>query len=163
LAGFLISSQALLGVLLCEFFALVLCHFPAGLFYHLAQVFAPPNICTGIVYSFFMILYSALTLCDSIVLLVSVLVTELVAGTGFLMGALTGGIIWGLYWHQQIRRTCHGVRIVFRNKCAGDDPPRTFWFMKKGQEAMDQQNLTAEVVSVSVQHDVQNTFKICDS
>ncbi|KAL3917267.1 MAG: hypothetical protein SGILL_004797, partial [Bacillariaceae sp.] len=123
------------------------------LFYHMAQAFAPPNVCTGIIYSFFMIIYSALALCDSIVLFTSVIVTELLSGTGFLVGALTGGIIWGQYWHQQIRRTSHGIRVICRKKLSGNKPSRTFLFTKKREEAMDQQNLTAEVVPVTVERD----------
>jgi hypothetical protein len=153
-AGFLVSFHALLGVLLCEFLALFLCYFPASLVYHAAQIFAPPNACTGILYSSLMIVYYSLALCDSIVLFVSVIVTETLAVVGYVVGALTGGIIWAQYWHQQIRRMCHGIRIVFRNKTPMD-PPRHFvfgCFGKKRNEAMDQHTLTAEVVPVPVQH-----------
>jgi hypothetical protein len=157
LSGLLVVSQALLGVLLCEFLALILCHFPAALFYHSAQAFAPPNVCTGIFYSFFMILYYAFALCDSIVLLVSVILTEVLAVTAFFVGAITGGIIWGLYWHQHVRRLCHGVRVMFRQKASGS-PSRHFLFISQKREAaLEQQNMTAEVVSVPVHHECYQT------
>lgn len=159
-AGFLVASQALLGVLLCEFLALILCHFPAALFYHLAQAFSPENVFTGLFYSFFMILYWAFALCDSIVLLVSVILTEVLAVTAFLVGAITGGIIWGLYWHQQVRRMCHGVRVMFRQNSSGS-PSRHFFFVnQKREEAMEQQNTTAEVVSVPVHHEYYQTPQV---
>ncbi|KAG7359020.1 hypothetical protein IV203_015609 [Nitzschia inconspicua] len=150
-AGFMVYSQALLGVLLCEFCAFFLCHLPAALFFHVASAFSPPNVCTGVLYSVCMVIYCCFALCDSIVLLVSVLVTEVLAMTAFFVCAFTGGIICGQFWHQQVRRMCHGVRIVFRRKASGN-PPRHFSFWSKQREdTMEQQNITAEVVSVPVQ------------
>lgn len=150
-AGFLTSFHALLGVLLCEFLAFTLCHLPAAVFYHAEQTFSPPNACTGIMYSLCMIFYYSFALCDSIVLLSSVVLSESLAVMALLVGALTGGILWGQYWHQQVRRMCHGVRIVFRRKASGN-PPRHFLFWnQQREEAMEQHNMLAEVVSVPVQ------------
>ena len=114
-----------------------------------------------------MTFYSAFALCDSIILLISVILTEILGGAGFLVGFLFGGYLCGKYNSQQIRRMCHGMRIVFRNKCPGTNPPRTFLFTKKREEAMDQQNLTVEAVPVvAVEHDIphsQPSFKSFDS
>jgi hypothetical protein len=153
MSGFLVASQALLGVVLCELLALILLHLPAKLFYHAAQAFSPPNVCTGICYSFLMIFYYAFALFDSIVLLVSVVLTEVLAVTAFLVGALTGGIVWGRYWHQQVRRMCHGVRIIFRQRASGPPSRHFLLFWQNREAAMEQQNTTAEVVSVPVHHE----------
>ncbi|KAG7354976.1 hypothetical protein IV203_004332 [Nitzschia inconspicua] len=151
-AGFMVSSQALLGVLLCEFCAFFLCHLPAALFFHIASAFSPPNVFTGVLYSFCMVLYCCFALCDSIVLLLSVLVTEVLAVTAFLVCAFTGGIIWGQFWHQQVRRMCHGVRIIFRRKASGNPPRHFLFWSKQCEDTMEQQNRIAEVVSVPVQY-----------
>mmetsp|Transcript_24274 Transcript_24274/g.45187 ORF Transcript_24274/g.45187 Transcript_24274/m.45187 type:complete len:339 (+) Transcript_24274:66-1082(+) len=146
--GCLVSFHAFLGVLLCEMFALALCHFPAALFYRAAQIFEPPNVCTGIIYSVLMLIYYSLSFCDSIVLMVSVLIVEVIANVGFLVGFLTGGFLWGRYWHQQVRRMCHSIRVMCRK--SADNPPRHFMFCcdSKRNHTMDQQNFTAESVPV---------------
>jgi hypothetical protein len=77
--GYSVSLAALFAVFLCEFLALALCYFPASITYNTAQLFTPPNPCTGIVYSFLMIVYFSFALCDSVVLIASVIVTEALA------------------------------------------------------------------------------------
>ena len=122
-AGILVTFHAILGVFICEILALLLCYWPASMFYHLAQCFNPP--CTGIWYSVLMMFYHLFAFTDSIVLLTSVLVTEIVAVLGWLTSLCTGGVLRAKFWHQYIRRVCHGLRIVFRRGCNGD-PPRHF-------------------------------------
>jgi hypothetical protein len=152
--GFLVWLVALLGVFLCEVMALVFCYFPAAMAYQTAQIFSPPNVCTGIMYSFFMIMYYTFSLCDSSVLFASVIVTEALAVAGFVVSLFTGGFIWAKCWHQHIRRSGHGIRILFRK--ASSDPPRNVLstcFVSQNDSAIDQQNVTAvPVVSVQVHH-----------
>lgn len=123
----LVGVPALVGVLTCEMMALCLCHFPAKLFYRVSEALAPPNVCTCLLYCIFRVLYCVFSVCDSILLMVSVIVTEIVALAAFLVGFCTGGALWARYLHQQIRRMCHGIRILFR-KTSGTQtrPPRHF-------------------------------------
>mmetsp|Transcript_5739 Transcript_5739/g.13731 ORF Transcript_5739/g.13731 Transcript_5739/m.13731 type:complete len:113 (-) Transcript_5739:104-442(-) len=61
-----------------------------------------------------MILYGAMSLADSCVLLASVMVTESVGLVALLVGFLTGGCLWARNLQQSIRRSCHGIRVSFR-------------------------------------------------
>jgi hypothetical protein len=154
LSGILVGSLALMGVILCEVFALAFFYLPAALAYCTAQAFSPPNVCTGVPYSFFMIFYFAFALCDSVLLFTSVLLTELVACVGYVTSLLTGGVLMARYWHQQIRRSCHGVRVMFRKLCPCK-PSRTFvlWSTIRGaSEGPDQHVMGAETVPIPVHH-----------
>jgi len=125
-AGVMNLGFALMGVVLTESFALFLCYIPAFILYHIANLFSPPNVLTGLFYSFFMIFYYACALGDSICLLASVLVTEIVAACGYLVSLCTGGVLMARFWHQYIRRVCHGIRIALRNKLYFSNPTRDF-------------------------------------
>jgi hypothetical protein len=152
LSGFLVAFLALMLVFTCELTALVVCYLPGALIFHVAQAFSPPNVCTGIIYSSFMIFYFAFALCDSILLFVSVLVTEILACVGYITSFFTGGVLMSLFWHQQTRRCCHGVRVTFR-KLLSSNPPRHFVLCRSSNnETMEQQNMTAASVSIPVHH-----------
>lgn len=154
-AGVLVGFHALLGTLLCEFLALFLCHFPAAVFWKSAQACSPPSICTGVPYSLCMLIYYAFALCDSIVLLTSVMVVEVLAIVGYLVELVTGGVIMATFWHQYIRRSCHGIRVKFR-QLSGQDPSRhvvllccTPHAQSVNQQSMNQRDLMEDVVPVA--------------
>lgn len=91
-------------------------------FFHMATCLSPPNVFTGCLYSVFFLVYWILALTDSILLLSSVLVTEALAGSCFIISLLLGGHKVACDRHQFIRRHCHLLRWAFR---AGlSNPPR---------------------------------------
>lgn len=112
--GLAILAPAAFAVLAIELVAFVFLYVPSTLLYHAGQAFAPPNICTCLLYFVFMSLYCAMALADSIVLVASVLCTECIGVVGLLVGFLTGGCLWAKHLQQSIRKTCHGIRIAFR-------------------------------------------------
>ena len=138
LCGILLYVPAVVAVLYCELVALLLCYFPAMLFFHAARALSPPTCCTGIGYGVCRLLYGIFSVCDSIVLLASVLVTEVVGFMALVVGFITGGVLWSRYFHQHIRKSCHGLRVVFRlnktwtcctTKNINNNPPRQFFFL----------------------------------
>lgn len=114
-AALVIIAPAAAAVLAMELLAFLFLFVPATLFYQAGQAFAPPNICTCLLYLVFMTLYNAMVLAESILLLASVLFTECIGMVGLLVGFLTGGCLWATHLQQSIRRTCHGIRITFRH------------------------------------------------
>jgi hypothetical protein len=156
LVGIFIILPALFAVLYCEMTALLLCYFPSALFFHTARAISPPNCCTGIFFAIFVLLYYILSFCDSIILFISVFVTELVALMAYFVGFCTGGAIWAHYLHQQIRRLCHGIRIIFRKKLSTKNPPGQFFFMNCYETK------TATTTSSS-ENDVENTNEQCNN
>lgn len=91
-------------------------YLPSCFLYHSGQAFAPPNICTVVLYMFFMILYWGFWLADYMVLLSSVLVTECLGMAALVMGFFTGGCLWARQLHQYLRRVGHYVRVQFRKQ-----------------------------------------------
>lgn len=145
--GLAFSVAALVIVLTLELVALVVCYLPATLFYHCGQAFAPPNCCSCLLYVVFMVVYSALSFADSMLLLASVLVTECLCLIAYFVGMVTGGCLWAKYLQQQIRKFCHGIRIVFRksssnsnsdspnsNSNSTNNPPRGLCFGRMAEE-----------------------------
>mmetsp|Transcript_19440 Transcript_19440/g.46959 ORF Transcript_19440/g.46959 Transcript_19440/m.46959 type:complete len:419 (+) Transcript_19440:289-1545(+) len=65
--------------------------------------------------SIFMLLAGVFMFVDSILLLVSVLVTEILAAVALFLCAMFGGRRSGTEWQQFIRRTCHLTRWGFRS------------------------------------------------
>jgi len=118
----LVAVPAIVGVLVCELFALVVLHVPATLVYLTAtKLLSPHNCCCcccicGCCYGVLMLVHRILCACDSIVLVVSVLVTEVVAMVACLVGFCTGGALWAGQVHQHIRKICHGIRVVVRRQ-----------------------------------------------
>lgn len=123
LVGAILVLVAFLGVLICEIQAFTF-YFVAFIFYWIAKTFDPPNAITGIFYSLFMALYYGFALGDSVSLLCSVIVTEILAAAGWLVSFLFGGIWMANHRHQYIRRACHFVRWGFRAPFS--EPPRHF-------------------------------------
>jgi hypothetical protein len=74
----------------------------------------------------FMMLAAIFTLVDCILLLVSVLVSELLALVTCLLCVLCGGCGAGGAWHQYIRKLCHLTRWAFRSFHKGWTPERGF-------------------------------------
>lgn len=114
IVGFSLSFSAILTVAMMEFIATVI-YMVSALFYQMATALSPPNIFTGIFYSIFLFTYSVFALVDSVLLVTSIVVTEFLAGTAFILSICLGGISMAFMWHQYIRRTCHLARWAFRS------------------------------------------------
>ena len=85
--------------------------------------------CALLVYfgrALFLMLAAIFTFVDCILLLVSVLVSELLALFACLLCVLCGGCGAGGAWHQYIRRLCHLTRWAFRSFHKGWTPERGF-------------------------------------
>lgn len=132
--GFAVAIPALVCALACEMVALIACYAPGSMFYHAAQVFAPPSCCTCLFYFALMLVHFVLSFCDTMILLVSVITTECLGLVAFLIGFLTGGCLWARYLQQQIRRLCHGIRIIFRKKTPSNKPRRRFFFDRNNND-----------------------------
>jgi hypothetical protein len=74
----------------------------------------------------FLMLAAIFTFVDCILLLVSVLVSELLALVTCLLCVLCGGCGAGAAWHQYIRKLCHLTRWAFRSFHKGWTPERGF-------------------------------------
>lgn len=135
--GIMVGVPALFTVLALELVAFVWCYGLSTMFFYIARGFAPPNCCTCLFYYVFMLVHKVMRFVDSILLVVSVVVTEVLGFVACLVGFCTGGAGWASYLQQEIRRTCHGVRILFRKTSASSStksenssshpPPRTFF------------------------------------
>lgn len=123
LVGFTIAMGAILGVLITEIMAFGF-YIGAFILFWIAEVFSPDNMFTRLFHSIFMMAYSICSLADSICLLTSVLVTELLAGVCWLVSILFAGVWMANHWHQYIRRICHVIRGAFRSPF--EKPPRHF-------------------------------------
>lgn len=123
LVGTALALGAILGVLITEILAFAF-YIVAFLMYWIARLFNPDNMFTAVFHSIFMLLYSACSLADSVCLLTSVLVTELLAGTCWIVTNPISGIWMANHWHQYIRRVCHYIRYAFRSPF--EQPPRHF-------------------------------------
>ena len=123
LVSIILMIATFVGILVCEAAAMAL-YVVAFIFYWIAKFFNPPNALTGILYSLLLVIYYTLALGDSVCLLASVLITEILAGTDWLVACLFGGIWIANHRHQFIRRTCHHIRWAFRAPFS--EPPRHF-------------------------------------
>jgi hypothetical protein len=150
--GGLFSFHALLVVLILETLASVL-YLLSAVFYHMAACLNPPNVVTGILYGFLMILYWSFALPDSILLLCSVIVTEFLAALSWFVCLLFGGVLQANYWHQYIRRICHVARHYCRARCCSKPPRHLFLCCSNNsarQETKNQANAGELAVSVVV-------------
>lgn len=151
IVGICITANAILGVLICEITAFCF-YLVAFIMYWIAKIFDPPNAFTGILYSFFMIFYYGFAIGDSACLLASVLVTEVLASSCWLVSVMFGGIWMANRWHQYIRRTCHLIRWAFRAPFS--EPPRHFSMCCLGaretEEEFPESTVEAEVVNQAV-------------
>lgn len=126
--GFVVAVPALAFALICEIVSFFTCYLPSIIFYRIAQLFSPPDCCTCLLYLVFITIHGVFSMCDSMVLVMSVFGTELVGLVALFVGFLSGGCLWSKYLHQQIRRSCHGIRVVFRKKTTcGRKPSRRFF------------------------------------
>jgi hypothetical protein len=117
---------ASIGVFIAEMMALCV-YFLGKFFYHISESFSPPNCCTCLFFVVFRFSYIVCAFCDSIALMISVIVTEVVGIVAYLVGFCTGGPLWARNLHQQTRRMCHGIRIMFRKNGVTANPPRKFF------------------------------------
>jgi len=123
LVGSVISLSAIVTVYGIELSALLIYSLSAC-FYKTAQSMAPPSFATSLFYVVLLLVYWSLALIDSCLLLASVLTTELMAITAWIISSLFAGCETAGKWHQYIRRTCHLARGSFRPSKAY--PPRVF-------------------------------------
>lgn len=147
LVGSILSLTAVLAVFGMELAAYVCYGISAG-FYRMAQAMDPPNACTGIFYSVFLLVYWTLAFVDSCLLLASVLTTEIVALALFILSCLFANCDMAGRWHQYLRRTCHLLRWAFRSKSLSAYPPRQLCCVclpKEKREEVDHE----EVVGIS--------------
>ncbi|CAB9518260.1 expressed unknown protein [Seminavis robusta] len=121
-----------------------LIYFCAAGCWKVTKCMEPPNVFTGLIYSIFGLVYWVLALVDSILLLVSVLVSELMAGICFLLSTMIGGCELAGRWHQYIRKTCHKARWAFRSKLICKDPPRIFCGISGGSKKQDEHETSSE-------------------
>jgi hypothetical protein len=150
LVGIILVAHAFLGVLICELLAFSF-YLVAFILYWIAKIFDPPNVITGILYSFFMALYYGFALGDSVCLFCSVIVTEILAGAGWFVTLLFGGIWMANHRHQYIRRTCHLIRWAFRSPFS--EPKRHFsMFCSSDNDVVELPEPTIEA------HVVQHTY-----
>lgn len=118
LIGILLTFSSILVSLMLEIAALVV-YSVAAVFYHISSLCGQEqqqstNPITGIFYSIFMLVYWVLAMVDSILLIVSVLVSEILASVSGLLGFLCGGCGGAQVWHQSVRRSSHVLRSKFR-------------------------------------------------
>jgi hypothetical protein len=118
--GFSLALSAFLTVGMMEFFAVVV-YTIGAVFFHMATALAPPNLFTGLFYSLFMLLYYGFALVDSILLVTSIFVIELLAAISFIL-TMCFGVNVASSCHQYIRRTCHLARWAYRSPFTS--PPR---------------------------------------
>mmetsp|Transcript_16523 Transcript_16523/g.40250 ORF Transcript_16523/g.40250 Transcript_16523/m.40250 type:complete len:327 (+) Transcript_16523:169-1149(+) len=174
MTGFLVGIMAIFGTFLCEFLALLLCHYPAVLFYKTSKTcFSPTGPFTLLPFSILMLVYSCLVFADSLVLLTSVILVEAMAIVGYTVQLVTGGILMASFWHQYTRRSCHGIRIMFRKCSTSSEPSRHFIFScyssndEEQDETINVQGLqdsvtdvtSTDVEAVAVVEHVTSSFK----
>ena len=144
LVGCCLSLSATLTVVALETVAFLIYGVAAGV-WNLAKSMEPPNIFTGLLYCIFMLVYWALAIVDSSLLLASVLTVEIVAGACYILSLLFGGCDKAASWHQYIRRTCHMMRWAFRSRYV--TPSRHFYGCCRPKEELNED----EVVDVEDQ------------
>lgn len=158
LVGSLTTFHAILGTVIMELVALII-YFIAAFFYHCAKAMGRTNLLNGFLYSLCMILYFSFALADSILLCSSVLVTEILDMTGWLLGCLFGGVLVANLRHQFVRRICHHIRWAFRRHHL--DPPRSWCKETATVGNVDEEddggisNPTTEVVNGDVAMDIE--------
>jgi len=149
-SGVALAIPALVVAFTFELVALIVCYAPGSMFYHIAQWFAPPDCCTCLFYVALMLVHFVLSFCDTLILLVSVMVTECLGLVAFLIGFVTGGCLWARVLPQQIRRLCHGIRIVFRKKTShSNKPARRFFFDRNSYDNAKPHMKGVKVVQVN--------------
>ena len=127
LFGFLVAIPALVWVVSCEMISFFICYLPSVVCHKTAKMFSPPDCCTCLFYLIFKTIYGVLSFCDSMILVINVFGTEMVAAVAVFVGFLSGGCLWAKFLHQQIRRVCHGIRVVFRKNTSCRNHPRRFF------------------------------------
>jgi hypothetical protein len=161
--GLALAVPALIAVLTLEMVAFFICYLPGTLFYHFGQAFAPPNCCSCLLYSVFMLVYGALSFADSMILVASVFATECLCLAALFVGFVTGGCLWAKYLQQHIRKLCHGIRIVFRKSDSNNNnPPRGLCCGRTAEERERKRDAKAHLKGVRV-ITVQRVRRPCES
>lgn len=96
-----------------EIAALVIYFFEYA-FSHLTNSLEPPSLATLWIYGIAQFLYHLFASLDSILLLLSVAIGELLAAIQYGLSLLFGGFNFASIWHQAIRRVAHQIRVRFR-------------------------------------------------
>lgn len=88
------------------------------------------HVISGIMSAWFMMFYHLFHLIDSIFLVCSVIVTELLAMIGWVLGVMFGGLLVANKRHQYIRVVCHHLRWAFRGRPFMNNPPRSLCYQR---------------------------------
>lgn len=83
-------------------------------FSNLARMVNPPNLLTLWIYGIAELLYHLFAMVDSMLLLLSVGIGELLAAIQYGLSLLFGGCSFASTWHQAMRRIAHQIRARFR-------------------------------------------------
>jgi hypothetical protein len=123
LIGSILTVVLVTTVVALEITALIIYAFEF-VFYRLADCCSPPNLATLWLYSIVGLLYGIFAMIDSILLLVSVGISELVAAMQFCLSFCFGGCSFAGRWHQSLRRTAHLIRVWFWFRFPCKNPKR---------------------------------------
>jgi hypothetical protein len=81
-----------------------------------------------LLYLIFGLTKKVLMLCDFIILICSVIISETIAFTCWILNSIFSCCRCGMPWHQYIRRVCHVTRWAFRDFHRHWEPQRVFPF-----------------------------------
>lgn len=87
-------------------------------------------------YGIFQLVCSLLMVTDATLLSVSIIVTELLAQTTWLLTSCFGGCKIGAEWHQYIRKLCHLTRWAFRGDQNEGEPRRVFLLFRTSPDTV---------------------------
>jgi hypothetical protein len=122
ITGGALAIAAFLSANVVEIIASCMYYLSAAFFY-MSKCLSKPKVKTLCLYTLFQLLYHVFAVVDSILLMTSVLITEILAASTFALIIIFGGHLAACTWHQNIRRTCHVTRQYHRKTC---NPPRHF-------------------------------------
>jgi len=124
--GYSISLSAVAAVIAIELAATVVYLTAAMFFYFCKLCMWKLNIITVVPFATSYIVWRCMALTDFMLLLVSVIVSEILALTCSMCNTIFGGCQSGAAWHQHIRRVSHLSRWAFRYPFDQWNPPRDF-------------------------------------
>ena len=122
ITGGALTLAAVLAVNAVEILASCMYYLSAG-FFHTSKCLSKPTVKAVCLYPLFRLLYYIFAVVDSILLMTSVLIAEILAASTYILVVIFGGHLVACTWHQFLRRTCHATRHYHRKRC---NPPRQF-------------------------------------
>ncbi|KAG7344126.1 hypothetical protein IV203_022134 [Nitzschia inconspicua] len=141
--GFVLAFCAWITTVKLEVTAFVV-YAMAAFFHVLAEKVFGQTSATLLCKSIFSIVTAVLMIVDSVLIMVSVLVTEIMGALALILCTVFGGPRSGTEWHMFIRRTCHLTRWGFRScMTMGWKPERIFPISESAESASLQPRPTA--------------------